>query len=287
MITHPVAAGGCAVLLACTLPAAGEEAWTATGLDTPESALYDADRDVLYVSNIAGALDEKDGNGFISRLGTDGSLRDLEWVAGLDAPKGLALHDGTLYVTDIDRLVAIDVERAAISGTWPAEGAVFFNDAVAGADGRIYVSDTVTNRIHVLDGDSFTIWLEDAGLAHPNGLHLRDGQLIVGSWGEGLKDDFSTEKPGHLLAVDLATKAITPLTGDAIGNLDGVEPDGAGGWLVTDFIAGGLYHIAADGSVVALADLNQGSADLEFLPDARLAIVPMMLDGTVVAHRLE
>ena len=287
MIVQSVAAGGCAVVLACTLPVAAEEVWTATGLDTPESALYDADRDVLYVSNIAGAVNEKDGKGFISRLGTDGSLRDLEWVAGLEAPKGLALHDGTLYVTDIDRLVAIDVERGAITGTWPAEGAVFFNDAVADADGRIYVSDTVTNRIHVLDGDSFTVWLEDAGVPHPNGLHLQDGQLIVGSWGEGLKDDLSTEKPGHLLAVDLATKAIAPLTSEPVGNLDGVEPDGAGGWLVTDWVAGGLYHITADGSVVELADLNQGSADLEFLPDARLAIVPMMLDGTVVAHRVE
>ena len=287
MIAQPVAAGGCAVLFACTLSAAAEEAWTATGLDTPESALYDADRDVLYVSNIAGAPGEKDGKGFISRLGADGSLRDLEWVVGLEAPKGMALHDGTLYVTDIDRLVAIDVEGGAITETWSAEGAIFLNDAVADADGRIYVSDMVTDRIHVLDGGSFTVWLEDAGLAHPNGLQLRDGQLIVGSWGEGLKDDFSTETPGHLLAVDLATKAIAPLTGDGVGNLDGVEPDGTGGWLVTDWVAGGLYHITADGSVVELADLNQGSADLEFLPDAGLAIVPMMLDGTVVAHRVE
>ncbi len=32
------------------------------------------------------------------------------WIEGLDAPKGLSLSGNTLYVSDIDRLVAIDVD---------------------------------------------------------------------------------------------------------------------------------------------------------------------------------
>jgi hypothetical protein len=48
-------------------------------------------------------------------------------------------------------------------------------------------------------------------LEHPNGLDVADGELVVAAWGTGLKDDFTTEAPGRLLAIDLATKAITPV----------------------------------------------------------------------------
>ena len=58
-------------------------------LTTCESVLYDQERDVLYVSNINGQPDGKDGNGFISKLNLDGKVTELEWVKGLNAPKGL------------------------------------------------------------------------------------------------------------------------------------------------------------------------------------------------------
>ena len=103
-----------------------------------------------------------------------------------------------------------------------------------------------------------------------------------------MKPDFTSEAPGHLLAVDLATKAIAPLgSGAGVGNLDGLEAEGDGAWLATDWMAGGLFRIQPDGTSEQLLDLNQGSADLEYLPEQKLAIIPMMLDGTVVAHRLD
>ena len=57
-------AGAAVVLLVAAHAALAEEAWTASGLEAPESALYDASRDILYVSNIAGEPDAKDGNGY-------------------------------------------------------------------------------------------------------------------------------------------------------------------------------------------------------------------------------
>ena len=39
---------------------------------TPESVVYDAERHVLYVSNIDGSPSEIDGKGFISRLSMNG-----------------------------------------------------------------------------------------------------------------------------------------------------------------------------------------------------------------------
>lgn len=275
------------VLAAVAAPASAEEVWSLDGFQAPESAVFDAARNVLYVSNVAGEPGGKDGVGFISKVSPDGKLVDAEWVSGLDAPKGLALAGNTLYVTDIDRLVAIDVESGKPSGGWSAEGAKFLNDAAADPSGRVFVSDMMTDTIYVLENDSFTVWLQDAALQHPNGLHVDGDRLLVAAWGEDIQPDFSTKVPGRLVAVDLKSKAITPLGEAPVGNLDGLEPDGAGNWLATDWIAGALFRIAADGKAEQLLDLNQGSADLEFIEGERLAVIPMMIDGRLAAHRVD
>ena len=268
--------------------AAADEVWSLDGFQAPESVLFDAERNVLYVSNVAGAPNEKDGAGFISKVTPDGTMQEAEWVSGLDAPKGLVQSGNTLYVTDIDRLVAIDVDSGEISGEWAADGAQFLNDPAVDDSGRVFVSDMLADRIYVLENDALSVFAEGADLQHPNGLHIEGDTLTVAAWGKNIKDDFSTETPGHLLAIDLNSKAVSPIgSGTPIGNLDGLEPDGSGGWLATDWVGGALYRIGADGAATQLADLNPGSADLEYLPDEKLAIVPMMMDGKVTAYRIE
>lgn len=277
------------VLLGMASTVAGaEEVWSLGGFKAPESALFDAERNVLYVSNVAGAPNEKDGVGFISKVNPDGTMLEAEWVTGLDAPKGLTQKGNTLYVTDIDRLVAIDVDAGEVSGRWEAENAQFLNDVAVDESGRVFVSDMLTNRIYVLEDQAMTVFAEGAELQHPNGLHIEGGTLTIAAWGENIQDDFTTETPGRLLSVDLSSKQVSPVgSGEPVGNLDGLEPDGSGGWLTTDWIAGALYRIDADGTATQLLDLNQGSADLEFNPAEKLAIIPMMMDGQVVAHRIE
>ena len=276
-------------LFSLTVPAiAADPVWTLDGFQAPESVLLDTERNVLYVSNVAGAPNEKDGAGFISKVSPDGTMQEAEWVSGLEAPKGMALDGATLYVTDIDRLVAVNVETGEISGTWNAEGAQFLNDPAVGADGRVFVSDMLANRIYVLANDALSVWAEGEELKHPNGLHAEGGTLTVAAWGPNIKDDFSTDAPGHLITVDLNSKAISPLgSGEPVGNLDGLEPDGAGNWLATDWVAGALYRIGPDGAAEQLMDLNQGSADLEFIESEKLVIVPMMMDGMIAAYRID
>lgn len=264
------------------------ELWVLEDFEAPESVVYHAGRDVLYVSNIAGQPTEKNGAGFVSIVSREGEMIEARWVTGLDAPKGLALDGDSLYVTDIDRLIAIDTESGAISGTWAADGAEFLNDPAVDADGRVFASDMLANTIYMLDGDTFSIWLQDEALQHPNGLKVEDGTLVVASWGQDMQPDFSTRVPGHLITVDLETKAIAPLgSGEPVGNLDGLEPDGAGNWLVTDWIAGALLRIRPDGSFDQLLDLDMGSADLEYVASERIAVIPMMLDDRIVAYQLD
>lgn len=72
-----------------------------------------------------------------------------------------------------------------------------------------------------------------------------------------------------------------------MGNLDGLEPDGKGNWMVSDWIAGAVYRIGDDGNKEMLLDLDMGNADLEYIPGQSLLIVPMMLNNTLVAYRIE
>jgi sugar lactone lactonase YvrE len=275
-------------LLTTSALAQPQESWSAEGFKVPESALLDVTRGVLYVSNWNGNPTDNDGNGYISKLSPNGTVTEAEWVTGLDAPKGLALRDKTLYVSDIDKLVAIDVESGKITGTWTGEGAQFLNDTAIDADGNVYVSDMMGNSIYRLAGDTFEAWLKDEKLQHPNGLHVEGGKLIVGAWGQDIQPDFTTKTPGHLLSVDLASKAISDVgSGEPIGNLDGVEPDGTGNWLVTDWIKGALLRIRPDGTFEQVLDLNQGSADHEVSQDGTTVLIPMGMDGKVTAYKLQ
>lgn len=271
--------------LSLPLPSLAAEGWVAKGFDMPESVLHDPAGGRLFVSNVGGDMAAKDGNGHISVLGLDGATVAARFATGLDAPKGMALAGGRLYVSDIDQLVAIDPGTGAVAARWPAEGAQFLNDVAADGD-RVFVSDLAANRIYALEDDRLSVWLESEDLEHPNGLEVADGKLYVAGWGRDMREDGSTGVPGRLIAVDLADKAITPLS-EPLGNLDGLRPDGRGGWIATDFIAGRLLRIDARGAATELADLDQGSADLEVLPDRGLVLVPMMFSGEVVARPMD
>jgi sugar lactone lactonase YvrE len=284
-----IAVLGTAAWLGAGQPAVaqGEPVWEATGLMGPESAVYNATSRILYVSNVNGGPMDRDGNGFISKLSADGQVVETHWVTGLDAPKGMVLHGERLFVSDIDRLVAIQVKTGRIVGSYLAPGAKFLNDVTADGAGRIYVSDMMDDAIYRLDGNVFELWLKSPALENPNGLTVEGDELRVAAWGV-MTDGFATKVPGHLKSVSIQTKTITSLgSGTPVGNLDGLEPDGRGNYLVTDWMAGGLYRIAPTGEAELLLDLNQGSADLLVLDSGRLVIIPMMMDGTVRAYKIE
>ena len=286
VLISSVLAGGLLVG-AGVLAAEPEQVWQAEGLDGPESAVLDSGEGVLYVSNVNGEANAADGNGYISKLSLNGEIQEKEWVTGLNAPKGLALHDGKLYVSDIDELVVIDTASGEISARHDAPGATFLNDVTADQDGRVFVSDMMENQIWKLEGDQFEMWLQDEALENPNGLLAEPDRLVVAAWGKP-NEDFSTDVPGHLKAVDYQNKEVTSIgPGEPIGNLDGVEADGQGGYLVTDWFSGGLYRISDDGKAEMLMNMQQGSADHEFVEAENLVVIPMMMDGTVNAYKVQ
>lgn len=260
---------------------------TAAEFKLPESVIYDEINNVLYVSSMQDDPFKKDGNGFISKVGLDGKILELEWVTGLNAPKGFAIFDGKLYVADVDQLVEIDIKQAKITNHYDAVGAAVLNDVVADSKGNIYVSDTFTDTIYRLNVfKQLTVWLYSPELQAPNGLTIENDQLIVGSWGlptEGWTADIA----GHLKSVSLKTKEIKSIgNGRPVGNLDGTKSDGKGAYFVTDWVAGKLLHVQRDGSFKALLELTQGSADFEIIHEKEMIFIPMMLEGKVLAFEI-
>ncbi|MET0667099.1 MAG: hypothetical protein ABWZ01_01140 [Methyloceanibacter sp.] len=270
-------------------PAAAEPKllWETKGLANPESVVRDPLTGALYVSNVNGAVMQKDGNGFISKLTPDGKISVREWFKGLNGPAGLALHDRTLYVGDIDELVEINVASGEIVKRYPAKNALFLNDVVTAPDGTVYVSDTPTNTIWRLKDGVFEPWLTSDELHGPNGLLVQGDKLIVAAFGTLASEGQKEEKAG-MLSVNIEDKKITKFgDGTPIGNLDGLESLIPGVYLVSDWNAGALYRIDSKGKATVLIDLNQGSADQTYLPDTKTVIIPMMLDSTLIAYELD
>ena len=197
--------------------------WEVKGLAQPELVVQDPATGSIYVTNIAGAIMQKDGNGFIARLRPDGTVIEREWVKGLNAPTGMALHDRTLFVADVDELIEINVASGEITKRHEAQGAVFLNDVAVGEDGTVYVSDTPMNTIWRLKDGTLEPWLANDAMNGPNGLLPQGDKLIVASFGK-LPGEGQKQELGGLLVVDLEDQSVSKLgSGEPIGNLDGLQ----------------------------------------------------------------
>ena len=243
-------------------------------LTTCESVLYDDNKDLLYVANINGQPDGKDGNGFISTLSLDGKVTAEKWAQGMDAPKGMGLLDGKLYVTDINRVHEIDTESGKITKTYPVQNATFLNDITVG-DGKVYVSDSRGGAIHVIEDGKVSSFLSN--LQGPNGLLAESGELIVALW------DAKT-----LSTIDITSKNIQQRT-EGIENPDGIEAIDNNEYLVSSW-NGLVHHIDSEWKKTLVLDTRADSlnaADIEYIKSENLLLVPTFFKNTVMAYEVE
>jgi sugar lactone lactonase YvrE len=267
-------------------PASGRvtAGWTVTeGVETPESVYVDTPSGSIFVSMIAGQPGDRDGNGRIMKLTADGKVVSASWVTGLNAPKGLRSHDGTLWTADIDEVVGVEIASGKVASRTKIDGAQFLNDVAVGADGTVYVSDMLASKIYAVKDGKASVFGEGDDMEYPNGLLVEGDRLIVGGWGKP-EPDFTTKVPGHLFALDLKTKKKTLITPNPLGNIDGVESDGRGGYVVTDYPKGQLFHVTSAGEAKALRQWMPGTADHAFVPVGNIAIIPHMNENTITAY---
>lgn len=170
---------------------------------TPESVFYDKASDVYLVSNINGEPANKDDNGFISKVAPDGTITALKWIDGaaedvkLDAPKGMAVANGVLYVADISVVRKFDLKTGKPQGEIALPGATFANDVIVAPDGKtLYATDSGmkpdfsnsdTDAVWKIVGDKPVALAKDKTFGHPNGIVMSaDGKSVwINTFGSG------------------------------------------------------------------------------------------------------
>ncbi|MBZ9772955.1 SMP-30/gluconolactonase/LRE family protein [Mesorhizobium sp. CO1-1-8] len=276
-----------AVIGSASVPAAqAGELWRTAGLEQPESALFDAANNRIIVSNISGNPGEADGNGYLSVLSVDGKTITQHWADGMDAPKGMAIAGGKLYIADITKVRVVDLASGKLVASIAVPNAVFLNDMTSDPSGKVYVTDMLADAIYRIDGDRPELFVRDPMLASPNGVFADGNRLIVASWGKGIKPDFSTAEPGSLLSVDLSSKVVSPLPGaQKFADLDGVIAIGDTIYA-TAYMTGTLYRYHAGGVPEAVAHFKPGSADIG-TDGKSILYVPRMNESEVAAMKLD
>lgn len=249
---------------------------TDTLLRVPESVLYDAAANKLYVANIDGGAWEKDGKGSIAVVSVDGKIEKVEWVSGLDAPKGMGIYKNNLYVADITRVVVIDVPSGKVTRKIEIEGVKYLNDVTVSKSGQVYISDSGTGKIYTLNNDKGELYFESPELTGTNGILATGDGLYLLDFPNGQNWKLSKEKKLTRFCVT-AEKA------------DGVVPVGNGDYLVSSW-HGQIFYVWANGEVKKILDTTTekiSSADIEYDPATKTLYVPTFFSNTVMAYSLE
>ncbi|HKQ71628.1 MAG TPA: hypothetical protein VJT73_19930, partial [Polyangiaceae bacterium] len=257
---------------------------------TPESVLYDEAGDRYLVSNINGSPGGVDNNGYIAELSPDGKVTNAKLIAGgaknvkLDAPKGLGIAAGVLYVSDITKVRKFDLKTGAPKGDIAIPGATFLNDIAVGKDGRIYVADTAVagadlkptgnDAVYVIDKGKVKALAKSKDLGGPNGLAVTDKGLLVNTF---------TSNEVYRLDDKGVRQDITKLPA---GGLDGLVAVGET-LYVTSWQGAAIFRGKLGDKFEVVIPEIKGAADIGFDSKRGRLLVPRFLDNTVEVYDLK
>lgn len=265
----------CSSIFTSKGPVELKQVWASDNtLRTPESVVYDPDREVLYASNINQSNDRRDGDGFISKLNSNGDIEELYWVTGLNNPKGMALHNNVLYVADVEEVVAISIQTGAILGKYEAPKARELNDVTVDDAGTVYISDMERRAIYQMRNGRITEWFDKTRRQRPNGLYWDNGQLVVAFFSNG-----------DVQLLDTKTKELKDLT-DKIKNADGITKAGTDGYFVSNW-EGEVFYVNQEGKKWKVLDTkgkNMNAADIYYSDKTQLLYIPTFKDNRIVAY---
>lgn len=240
------------------------------GFSGPEAVRYDPDQDLYFVSNFNGGGNERDSNGFISRVLTDGSVESLQFMTGTDAipmhaPRGMYITGDTLWAADADgvhgfnRMTGEQVEFVDFTELEPG----FLNDIVQGEDGNLYVTDTGTSDVYRIENGTPSLIVESLPYP-PNGIGIdADNTLVLAPWNGGrtfyrITDD----DPGFADYMEAQSG----------GNFDGIEF--LDGYLITASQADSSLHVLSEGEDHIAIHVTGRPADIGLDTQRRQVAVP-------------
>lgn len=257
------------------------------GLSTPESVLYDAASDRYLVSNINGGPAAADNNGYIAELSPDGKVTQGKFITAgtknvkLDAPKGMGISKGTLYVSDITVVRKFDVKTGAPQGEIKFPKATFLNDIAVSPDDKIYVSDSGlkpgkdglepdgTDAVYVIEKGKPRVLAESKDLFGPNGLAVVGQDLLVVTFGSD--EVYKLGDKGAKLSV----------THLPAGGLDGIVALGGDELLISSWKASAVYRGKLGGKFEVAVPELKAPADIGYDTKRKRLLVPHFTENTV------
>lgn len=264
---------------------------TITGFNHVESIATDGK--YLYAADIGKELTPaaKDGDGKIIKLDKKGNILQASITQEkLNAPKGLAINKGILYVNDIDRLIAFDLKTGTkIYEIDFSKDTSFLNDIAVWDNNTLYVSATDKNKlfkVNLID-KSYSEVKTDKAILGINGLfcYKKANRIYVNGLG-------ADNKPNGVVGyVNLKDNTFTRIC-DIEGIYDGIfiSKDVL---YVSNWVAfekkGIIQGIGIYGSnrvtTINKSELIAGPADFIIVNDQ--LIVPAMMTGEIHFIKLE
>ena len=277
------------VIASCMITSVyGQDQYSYRGFESPVSvAQYGG---YYYLSNSGKNFGSaiKDGDGYISRIKSDGSQEEvtMKYITGLNNPRGICTVQGVLYVCDVDRLVGFDLKskKKVSELSFAKENVTQLTSIESISNNIVYVSATDIHTIFEvnLSSKKYSKWAETAA---PTGLLINNNQMYVCSMGT---DSLGNGKLG---VIDMKAKKYTQLTDDE-GYFWGLALNGKrlyySDWMLANNISytkrGVIKYIDLDtqsAGQVPLTSKIGGPAD--FVYDARndIFIIPAVLEGVV------
>jgi hypothetical protein len=263
------------------------------GFQTPESVLHELTSDTYLVSNINGSPLDKDDNGFISKLSPEGQVLQLKWIDGsaadveLNAPKGLGVSNGKLYVADIDVIRTFDVATGKPGAQIKVDGASFLNDVAVAPDGTVYVSDTglksgkdgalepaKKDAIYKINSDGkLSTLIKGEQLGLPNGLYADATGLYVATWQGAL----------YRITPDGKQEAAVKAPG---AQLDGLIQTADGQVLVSSWEKSTVYVGTPDGQFSPLMADLKSPADIGYDSKRGQVLVPLFTENSIQIQKV-
>ncbi len=250
-------------------------------LKVPESVILDTKRDLLYAANINGKPLDKDSNGFISILDLNGEIKSLKFSEGFDAPKGMAIYDDKLFVSDINKLRVVNLKNGNILNYYKIKEAEFLNDVAVTNDGIIFVSDYSegNNAVYKIKKHKVEKWLDSKALQNqrPNGLWIQNNDLVVGT------------KSGTIFKVDLDTKESKTFKENiGVNGIDGILPFDDKSYISSDW-AGRIFISDKNKSEKILDNAQKkiSAADIWYDQKSKKLYIPTFFDNRILCYEIK
>ena len=189
------------IMLAMQLGACSAKSMKVEGFSSPESVTTDGT--YFYVSNVGKELKpmDKDGDGYISRLSAKGKVLDAQFISGLNAPKGMTVNEGILYVADIDKVKGFSVSngKQVFDLDFSAQGTSFLNDMTVVDENTLLVSSTDLGAVYEISlkpVPSLRKIDSNVNLVAANGIYFerQSGTLYVATYGSNNQSNGFIEK---------------------------------------------------------------------------------------------